>query len=280
MEEGVAQGPGQGLQAAGQFRERGGGAPAVTLVISDHGHGPIRSELFTNRWLVEQKYLVFRESPEIARRRLLSQLLLVAQKVGVGRRLTRRLADFVRDGRRAELAEFLKGRTSFEQVADKIDWRRTLAFSYPVPEGIYLNPHNPDLTPERRAETLREIRRRLESFPQAHIEVFGPADLYRGGDPTRSPSLFIRIDDMCTEPRMDFSYPSPFIRERPGFFYGSGTHRMEGILIGAGDGVTPQGRAAPANLLDLAPTILEGMGLPPPTDLAGRSLLPDLGLSA
>ncbi len=255
---------------------RAGGGATVTLVISDHGHGPIRSELFTNRWLVEQKFLVFRENAELARRRLLSRLLLLAERAGVGRRVTRRLADFVRVGRRAAIAEFLKGGTSFEDVADKIDWERTVAFSYPVPEGIYLNPNNPHLTPAVRAETVREIRRRLEAVPDAHIEVFGPADLYRAGDGRRSPSLFIRVDNMRTEPRMDFSYPAPFIRDRPGFFYGSGTHRMDGILIGAGDGIRPQTRTTPASLLDLAPTILEGMGLSPPPDLAGRSLLPIL----
>ena len=258
---------------------RSGGGPAVTLVISDHGHGPIRSELFTNRWLAEQKLLVFRENAELVRRRLLSRLLLYAEKVGVGRRLTQRVADYVRVGRRAAIADFLKGGMSFEEVADKIDWQRTVAFSYPVPEGIYLNPNNPDLTPARRAEVLRDIRRRLEAFPEAHIEVFGPADLYRHGDLARSPSLLIRVDSMRTEPRMDFSYPASFIRDRPGFFYGSGTHRMDGILIGAGDGIAPQALSAPASLLDLAPTILEGMGLAPPTDLGGRSLLPEMGLS-
>ncbi len=258
---------------------RGGGGPAITLVISDHGHGAIRSELFTNRWLAEQRYLVFRGDPEGTRRRLVSRLLLYAERFGPARRLTCRLADFVRDGRRAELAEFFAGRTSFEQVADRIDWRRTVAFSYPVPEGIYLNPHNPDLTPERRDAVLAEIRSRLEQFPEAHIEVFGPADLYRSRDARRSPALFIRVDGMRTEPRMDFSYPQPFIRDRPQFFYGSGTHRMDGILIGAGDGVRPSARSTPFSLLDIAPTVLDGMGLPLPTDLAGRSLISDLGLA-
>jgi len=34
------------------------------------------------------------------------------------------------------------------------------------------------------------------------------------------------------------------------------------------------------SLLDVAPTILEGMGLCPPTELSGRSFVTDLGLSA
>jgi len=259
---------------------RSGDGPAVTLVISDHGHGAIRSEFLTNRWLIDQKYLVLHQGADLRRRRVLSNLLLFAQRFGFTRRITRRLADLVREGRSAELAAFLGGRGSFEQVADRIDWDRTVAFSYPVPEGIYLNPHNPGVTPERRAQILQEIRARLEGFPGAHIEVFGPKDLYRGGSPDGQPALFIRVDGMYTEPRMDFSYPRPLIRERPEYFYGSGTHRMNGILIGAGDGVVPSVRTAPLSLLDVAPTILEGMGLCPPTELSGRSFVTDLGLSA
>ena len=259
---------------------RAGGAPAVTLVISDHGHGPLRSELFTNRWLADQKFLVFREKAAFRHRYLVSRLLLYSQKIGLARRLTRRLADLLREGRRADLAELVKGRTSFEQVAHQIDWKRTIAFSYPVPEGIYLNPYNPDLTPERRAAVLREIRTRLEAFPEAHIEVLGPSDLYAAGSTGRGPALFIRVDGMCTEPRTDFSYPHPFIRNRPTYFYGSGNHRMDGILIGAGDGVASGKVTHPFSILDIAPTVLEGMGFDRPSDLVGRSLVRELGLTS
>jgi predicted AlkP superfamily phosphohydrolase/phosphomutase len=258
---------------------RSGGGPAVTLIISDHGHGPIESDFLTNRWLADQKFLVFRSGADLYRRTHLSKMFLYAQRIGFARQLSRRLADFVRDGRRARLAELLGGPTSFEQVARRIDWKRTVAFSYPVPEGIYLNPHNPDLTPARREELLRVIRARLESFPEAHIEVFGPKDLYRGDHLDRSPALFIRVDGMCTEPRMDFSYPQPLIRERPGYFYGSGTHRMNGILIGAGEGITPSVRSDPLSLVDVAPTILDGMGLETSDEFPGRSFAAELGLS-
>jgi predicted AlkP superfamily phosphohydrolase/phosphomutase len=258
---------------------RSGGGAAVTLVISDHGHGSIQSDFLTNRWLADQKYLVFRDGRDLARRRFLSNLILSAQRVGFARRLTRRLADFVREGRNAALAEALGGAASFEQVSARIDWKKTVAFSYPVPEGIYLNPYNPDLTPARREELLREIRARLEAFPEAHIEVFGPADLYRDVTRHGGPSLFIRVDGMCTEPRMDFSYPQTLIRERPQYFYGSGTHRMDGIMIGSGDGVSVGRSTATLSLLDVAPTILEGMGLGASPDLCGRSFARELGLA-
>ena len=126
-------------------------------------------------------------------------MFLHAQRIGFARRVSRRLADFVREGRSAALAELLGGPTSFEQVAlmDRLETHARLLLSG-YPEGIYLNPHNPDLTPARRDELLREIRARLEAFPEAHIEVFGPKDLYRGDRFDGSPALFIRVDGMCT----------------------------------------------------------------------------------
>jgi len=255
---------------------RADGGPSITLAISDHGHGGIQSEFLTNRWLANEQYLVFRENATLMRRVALSRMMLYAQRVGFLRKLTRRVAGALREGRPAALTQYLSGRTSFEDVSDQIDWKRTVAFSYPVPEGIYLNPYNPELTPARREVLLREIRARLEAFPEAHIEVFGPGDLYRGHRFERGPSLFIRVDGMRAEPRMDFSYPQAFLRDRPDYFYGSGTHRMEGILIGAGDGIAPGTTLATRSLLDVAPSILDGMGVPGASEMVGRSFLADL----
>lgn len=259
---------------------RSAGDPAVTLVISDHGHGPIESDFLTNRWLEQERLLFFRRGAETSRRNVIARLALRTQQLPLAGAIARRLADFLRDGRHAALAELIGGDASFERSAERIDWQRTVAFSYPVPEGIYLNPFNPDLTPERREAVLRDLRARLERFPDAQIEVFDPQEFYRGKKLGLAPALLIRVDDMRTEPRMDFSYPNPLIRDRPRFFYGSGTHRMDGILIAAGDGIRPGRLDHAPNLLDVAPTVLEGMGIAPSGAMAGRSFARDLGLSA
>ncbi len=251
------------------FRSAGG--PAVTLVISDHGHGPIRSDFLTNRWLEQERLLFFhRRAGPRAARQAVGRLVLAAQRLPLGARLSRAIADRLHDRPGARMSG-LFGDPSFERSSGAIDWRRTVAFSYPVPEGIYLNPANPDLTPARRKEVVEEIRRRLEAFPEAKVEVFRPEDLYRGRNFEKAPALLFRVDGMETEPRMDFAYPRPLIRDRPAFFYGCGTHRMNGILLGAGDGVPAGVSLGPRALLDLAPTVLETMGLDVPASLAGRS---------
>ncbi len=261
------------------FRSAGG--RAVTLVISDHGHGQIHSDFLTNRWLQEEGYLRFRSAPAPLGRRLFSSLFLRAQRVPGVAALSRRVASVLHEGIGARLADVVVGDASFEKATAHIDWRKSVAFSYPVPEGIYLNPFNPELaSPTRRAEVLDEIRGRLERYTEARIEVLGPEDIYRGRNLRHAPDLLIRVDDMRTEPRMDFAYPRALIRDRPDYFCGSGTHRMDGILIGAGDDIRAGANPGEIRLIDVVPTILEAMGVVTPPAWNGRSFGNKLGLGS
>ncbi|MFI5415516.1 MAG: alkaline phosphatase family protein, partial [Candidatus Lutacidiplasmatales archaeon] len=267
------------------FRAVGG--PCVTLVISDHGHGAAKADFFTNRWLAQEGFLRFKNGDATgrratgSRRRLVARALLLSERFGWTRRVVRSIADRLRGGgRREAVGKFFAGESSFESMSDQIDWQRTTAFSYPVPEGIYLNRYNPTFTDAQKLDTVREIRRRLETYTGAHIEVFEPKDIYTGTNLTQAPALLLKIDDLGTEPRMDFSYPDPMLRTRPGFFYGSGVHRMNGILIAAGDGVASKVEEIPRSILDLAPTILETMDVPVPPGMTGRSFAPLLGEAA
>ena len=259
---------------------RAAGGPAVTLVVSDHGHGENESDFFTNRWLAEEGLLVFREGGDIDGRNLLARMILWTQRRAIGRAVARPIADLFREGHAESISQLISGAASFEQMAERIDWRKTVAYSYPVPEGIYLNRRNPDVTPATEAAITARIHERLERYADAQIEVFEPRTLYRGRNFLRAPALLIRVDGMRTEPRMDFSYPHPLIRDRPQFFYGCGNHRMNGILIGAGDGVQPGADGGPLSLLDIAPTVLEGMGATPPPSMTGHSFGRRLGLGA
>lgn len=259
---------------------RAQGEPAVTLVISDHGHGPAGAEFFTNRWLLEQGFLKLKPGAEPRRRKVLSRLLLASQKFAPARGLVGAVADRFRSGEgEHHLDRWLGGDATFEAMAGKIDWERTEAFSFPVPEGIYLNPYRKDRTPEQHRDTLAEIRRRLEAYPDAQIEVLEPREIYREVRSAAAPGLLLRVNGMETDLRMDFSYPTPLLAHRPGYFYGSGVHRMAGIMIGAGNGTAHGAKVGPLSLLDVAPTVLEGMGLVPPPSMAGHSFGSWLGTS-
>ncbi len=260
------------------FQEAGG--PATTFVVSDHGHGAVRSDFLTNRWLAQEGFLSFVNGDRLDGRRLVSRLLFASQRFAVGRWAGRPIADVLRRPAMAGVQRFVGGSTSFEQAAPRIDWKRTLAYSYPVPEGIYLNRYNPSIDADRGRAIVDDLRGRLASFRDARIEVFEPSRLYRGGTFDRAPALLLRIDGMATESRMDFRYDRPLVKERPRFFYGTGTHRMEGILIAAGDGAPVLRPGVPRQLTDLAPTILQLMGQTPPAELAPRSFAPAAGFAA
>lgn len=253
------------------FRAIGG--PATTLVISDHGHGAARSDFFTNRWLAEEGYLVFRNGGgHSVRRRALSTLLLASDRLGLGSRLIRPIADRLRGTAHREwVTKAIAGETSFEAMAAAIDWDRTVAFSYPVPEGIYLNRYNASLTDAQKAAVTDEIRRKLEAYREARIEVLDPKRIYRGQNLAQGPALLMRIDDLATEPRMDFSYPRPMLRQRPEYFYGSGVHRMDGVFLLRTDDPNPPALPDALSLLDVAPTILDLMGRPIPPTMRGSS---------
>ncbi len=259
------------------FRE--GGSETLTLVISDHGHGPVRSDFLTNRWLAQEGFLRFRRTDGLRGRRLLSRAILRSQRYAVGRAIGKPVAELLRSRPLGPVSRAIGGPTTFEETAPQIDWDATLAYSYPVPEGIYLNPYNPELTAERKAEVVRQLKDRLARYTDARIEVLDPREIYRGQNLSRAPALLIRVDGMATEPFMDFRYETALIRDRPTFFYGTGTHRMNGVFLAAGDGVRPGASVGSPTLIDVAPTILEAMGATPATDLAGRSFAGPLGVA-
>ncbi|MGA7922876.1 MAG: alkaline phosphatase family protein [Thermoplasmata archaeon] len=254
---------------------------ATTLVISDHGHGIAKSDFFTNRWLLENHYLYFRNGGDSQRRRLFSKVVMALDRFPVTRRLVSAVAERVREnGNATHLERWLGGNASFEGMADKIDWDRTVAFSHPVPEGIYLNRWNPHLTPDESRQVVREIRSKLEHYPAAHVEVFEPAEIYEGSKLERAPALLLKIDNFATEPRMDFGYPSVMLEDRPSYFYGSGVHRMNGILMASGPGIHPHAFSRPVTLLDIAPTILDLMQVPVPATMTGHGFGHELGGAA
>jgi predicted AlkP superfamily phosphohydrolase/phosphomutase len=257
---------------------RASGGPAVTLVISDHGSGAAHSEFFTNRWLLQEGYLKLRTGGDRLRRRTLSQLLQTSDRIPGARRILRPVVDRLRTSDRANrLTTAVLGEASFEGMREEIDWQHSVAFSFPVPEGIYLNPYHPSLSDQERTRIVGEMRAKLTAFSEAHIEVFEPKELYGEVSGHQPPALLLRIDGMATDPRMDFSYPKAFLGPRPGFFYGSGVHRMNGILVAAGDGVPASRSEEPRSLLDVAPTILEAMGVAVPPAMHGRSFADRLG---
>ncbi len=257
-------------------------SPETTVaVVSDHGSGGAGEwVLHLNRWLAAQGFLRFRagSAPPAGRLRRLGLLL------------PERLQEWAFRGPLRGLV----ARVESQNRLGGIDWPRAQAFSEEVNTlpSIWLNVQGREpagtVPPGEPYERLRgEICAALEAWP--HPATGAPLvqhawkreELYRGPWVHLAPDIII-------EPALDRGYSVTFLgsggrdgpavrqlspAERIGAKGGSmnGSHRPQGILILAGNGVRA-GRLERAALADIAPTILAVLGLPLPPDLDGQVL--------
>jgi predicted AlkP superfamily phosphohydrolase/phosphomutase len=254
------------------------------MIVSDHGFGGTGDQVIhLNRWLATQGWLTF------ARPSLQERLMGWGKKTGLlmpatlqewaFRSFTRRLVD------RIESRSRLGG----------IDWGRSVAFSEEVNTlpGIWLNVRGREpqgqVAPGHEYERLRdEIIARLGELkhPRTGESVIQRAhrreEVYHGPWVDLSP-------DVVLEPALDRGYAYTFLssrgrpgaplrtlapHERLGSKGGSmnGSHRSDGVLILAGNGVVAGQQVQGASLLDIAPTLYWLLGVPPPVGTEGRAL--------
>jgi predicted AlkP superfamily phosphohydrolase/phosphomutase len=161
-----------------------------------------------------------------------------------------------------------------------IDWSRTRAYAQGNFGQIFLNLKGRQpkgcVAPEDARTLLNDLKAELQTI--AHPEtgqplvdhVFERDELYDGPQSALAPDLTIVLTDWRyrTIGLHDFTTSSVITPA----FGPTGDHRMDGILIAAGPafhrGAKPRGAA----LLDVAPTVLNLLGVPVPPDMDGRVL--------
>jgi predicted AlkP superfamily phosphohydrolase/phosphomutase len=239
---------------------------SLLVVLSDHGFGPHAGRLYPNVLLRQWGYLSWRGRRRERLRRSLHKRLV---RLGVARARAKR-----RDPWIAQVRD-----RSFERMLP-LRWKRTRAYvalaeMYGLlyvnlrgrePEGIVTpGPEQAHLIAELQ-ERFREVRDPRDGAP-----VF--ADVVRGEDVYPTDALG-RRPDLVLVPRGEYSVYRDLNHQLWLAHYPvtSGTHRPEGVLMVSGTGVRPGPLARPAELIDLAPTILATAGLPVPEDMDGRVL--------
>ncbi len=246
-----------------------GDREGYTLLLSDHGFGSQTGEFYTNRFLQRAGFLeVGPSAPGELGPRLRDLAAFVDRLVPLGKLRQRRGAQ---DGQDEELPKPLeqgaedggKGDRTFGWYSQFVDWERTRAFSFPIPEGIYANFYRGEPTEEERRALKEELTRALRGFAGAKIEVVDPEVAY--GRPTgpRDPLLLIYAEDHAWETHGHFNHHRTFLNRRPSFFGRQGTHRPDGIVALSGPGVLAGELAQTMPLLSMAPTLLDLWGLPP-----------------
>jgi len=185
--------------------------------------------------------------------------------------------------RLANLIPKLRERKSFVLQrflsTNDVDWSQTKAYSIGLDGNIFINLKG------RESQGIVEMGREYEEVRKYVIknlqklrdpetgelvfdDVFLREEIYNGPNLHAAPDILL----LLTRYHQDVKFVSRSLMGPPPDKI-SANHRMNGIIIIKGPNVRNGSQLNGANILDVAPTILDIMGLPTSGDMDGRSLM-------
>ena len=256
------------------------GPGANTLIVSDHGFGPLHKYCSFNVWLLQQGLLRLKRDAATLVKRLAFALgvtpeaaFKMSRKVSAGGAKAKRgvTADRTARGKLNKL--FL----SFNNV----DWRRTTVYSKGNYGQLFVNLKGREpfgtVSPGAEYERVRDdLVARLRAIVDPATgqplvgDVFKREELFHGRHVESAPDVCFLPADMryISIGDMDFT-SNRFIVDAFGI---SGGHRMHGILVANGARIRQGAELASAHITDVTPTMLHLMGQPVVDDMDGRVL--------
>ncbi len=249
------------------------GADAKVLSYSDHGFGPARSSFFLNRALEEAGFLAWRPGAKSRLRRAMGRIrrgvAAGAVRFGLGNLLWKAWSQANRRQWRSV-------------VIDALDWSRTRAFAssqFNASVRLNLRGREPEgcVDPADAPRILSEVRQSLLSFRdpetgEAPILAAVPREeVYRGERLPEAPDLVVSGADGVMV-RHGWNRRIYEGLNSCGMEH-AGDHRPFGMFALDAPGAAPGRRDMPPRIEDIAPTILEILGIPIPEGLDGTSLL-------
>lgn len=249
----------------------------TVLVMSDHGHGPLRNFLYVNNFLKQRGYLAIKNTPESQIKNLafdagLTPRTAYGMLLNMGLGKLRRTMDKRRGGRGLLKRLFLS--------LNDVDWARTRAYSIGYIGEVHLNVEGREpqgivargAEYERvRDELIRDLRELVLPDGSPLIEhIWKKEEVYQGAHLDDAPDILFFPKNLETIAFGDFEFGSNKILEPS---YGvSSSHRMNGILIAEGATIQKNAQIAKPGLPDITPTVLHLLDLPVPRDMDGRVL--------
>jgi predicted AlkP superfamily phosphohydrolase/phosphomutase len=247
---------------------------ASTIVMSDHGFGPLLNMVNLNIFFMEKGLMKLKKDPWTQLKALAfrwgitpSAAYQLIVKIGL-QNITARVSKQTRNG---VISRFL----SF----DSVDWQRTVAYSMGHVGQVYLNmagrephgivqPHEYEQTRQRVIDALGELS--ADNGRPILSRVIVGEEAYHGPYSAKGPDLHLVLDDYNMIACPLFATEGKVITSQ--IRGDSGCHRGEGIFLAQGPGIK-SGVQLPANhIRDLAPTIMHLLGEPVPRIMDGRVL--------
>jgi predicted AlkP superfamily phosphohydrolase/phosphomutase len=99
-----------------------------------------------------------------------------------------------------------------------------------------------------------------------------PQDIYTGPYVDEAPDLLVYFDDLSWRATQDIGHGTLYSFDTE-IGPDDAVHDYQGIVALSSAGGTPGRRLENADLRDIAPTILTAMGVSPPEDFEGKSLI-------
>lgn len=243
---------------------------ATLYVVSDHGFEPITRLVYLNGLLEREGYLVPRA--DNGTRRLLARLGIDKDRLlglldlgGIDdQTLVKYLPRFALDA--------VAVRVPGEHGLYDLDYDRTIAFAH-GPGNVYVNDTDRFAAGEVEPDDVERIKSQL-------IELFeSVTDPDTGQNP-------LRVRDGATIYPSDDLTPDLVVRGQTGYAMRTslsdraftdaktkaGNHHREGIFLAWGPAVAAESAPEDASVVDIAPTVLHGLGEPIPSGTDGRVL--------
>ena len=238
----------------GELAERLGPEDSI-IVVSDHGSGPLHGTVHLNTWLQRKGYLESNEGwkqwlqRSNAKYNIVQGCTRIVKRLGLLGRV-----NIDQQKRRLVASGFLR--------AADINWERTQAYSLGFEGAIYT-------VGQRHLEIAQEIAAELRALEEPHsgaplVEAVHAAhDLYVGKRAEYAPSLVLRLAGGRYSASQRIFMPQIVSGATD-----SGTHRSTGILAIAGAGAAAIEETTVFSIQDIAPLLLEIVGIRSDTCLA------------
>jgi predicted AlkP superfamily phosphohydrolase/phosphomutase len=251
----------------------------ILLILSDHGFGDLKKQIFLNTWLLSQGFLRLKPNWMGKIKKALFNMGLVPMKMHqLSVRLGMDFSDKMMENKKS-LFSFL-GRVVLSM--EDVDWERTKAYAMGNMGYISINlqgrePRGSVKPGDDYRNTLNEIMKSLYDLKDPETgepiidHIFLREELYSGPHLSDAPDLLPVPREFKYHLRGDYIFISNHAIEK--FWLISGGHRPKGIFAAAGKPVKKGLRVEGKRIMDIAPTILTYMGVPIPFDMDGKPML-------